>query len=203
MAERDQEKYRAQTEALYAAIGKFAVKFEQMVFLMQSTVITILQLHGLKNQLLATALLADLTADPIRKIFGSVLIEARENDAADKRIVDNILKRVQSLIERRNDVLHRVWFVGWASADQTEFDRVASVRFKNTKSGPEFKQLKYSTEDFDRLSDEAEEIKGLIGRLDGVWCQLNHIRQIFLSTMMEVSGSFRARRRGLDLSPSI
>jgi len=49
MAERDQEKYRAQTEALYAAIGKFAVKFDQMVYSMQSTVITILQLHGLKT----------------------------------------------------------------------------------------------------------------------------------------------------------
>jgi len=93
-------------------------------------------------------------------------MEARGNDAADERIVDNILKRVQLLIERRNDVLHRVWFVGVALVDQTEFDRVASLRFKNTNRSPEFKRLKYSMEDFDRLSDEAEELKGLIDRLD-------------------------------------
>src|SRR5687767_164011 len=102
-----QEKYKAQTEELYAAIWRFAVKFEHVCHAMSNTILWALQSDGLRTQRLADAVLAGLTADPLRKIFGAVLAEVRADDEQDKKIIANVLKRVQKLTERRNDVIHR------------------------------------------------------------------------------------------------
>jgi hypothetical protein len=168
MEEKDrQEKHAIQTEELYAAIGRFAVKFEHVCHVMSSTIVLALQSDGLRTQSLANAVSAGLTADPLRKIFGAILAEARDDDENDKKIITNVLTRVQRLTERRNDVIHRTWFVGWASLEDQDFAGASGFKFVNTNKGVEFRDISYTVSVFDDLSAEADELSDIIQRMSG------------------------------------
>jgi len=67
------KKYKAQTDDLYRAIGKFTVKFEHVVFSLRQGIIFILSHNGLQNQQLSNILLSDLTAYPMSLLQNSKL----------------------------------------------------------------------------------------------------------------------------------
>ena len=160
-------KFREQTEALYAALGRFAVNFEHVCHNMVTVVSLILHQDGLRSQSLANCLLADLTADALRRVFGAVVAEVRKDDNDEIRALDNVLSRTQRLTQQRNDVIHRMWFIGWASPDQEDFAKASSWKFKNTKRGAEFQPREYSVAEFDELSEHADEIAAIIERMGG------------------------------------
>ncbi len=181
--------HRVQTDELYAAIGRFAVKFEHVVHAMQMTVLQTLQVNGLSSQPLANAVTAGLTAEPMTRMFGAVVAEARRSDPGEneRRIISNLLKRIRALTEQRNDVIHRTWFVGWASPDQSSFEETVSWKFKNTGDGATFSPRSSTAADFDELSKTADELTELVNRVTG--CIL--LNQP-VSAMMSLDGSGRA-----------
>jgi len=134
-----QKKYEEQTEQRYAAIGRFAVKFEHVCHSMHNAIIFALHSHGLTNQRLANAVLEGLTA-PLRRIFGAVIAEIKADKLVgdEKKILTNVLKRIAELTESRNDVIHRMWFVGWAAETDEDFSRVGGWKFKNTSKALNF-----------------------------------------------------------------
>jgi hypothetical protein len=167
-AERKQ-KYEQQTEQIYAAIGRFAVKFEHVCHAMHSGVMNILQQRGLQDQKLANAVLEGLTAEPLRRMFAATVAQIRGDQLTgdEKRIFKNILRRVIELTETRNDLIHRTWFVGWAAPTDEDFSTVAGWKFKNTNQGVEFRPLQYTPSDFDGFSAQADELADIINRLNG------------------------------------
>ena len=126
-----------------------------------------LELAGLRNQNIGQAMLEGLTADPLRKTFAAVSAESCKGqlDDSEQWIVANVLNRVDKLTQARNDVLHRMWFVGWASEYQEDFSTVDGVKHKNTYKGTEFRHLHYTRADFDDLSEQADELFKLVNRL--------------------------------------
>jgi hypothetical protein len=158
-------KRREQSEALYAAIGRFAVKFEHLCFRMSTCIIFVLHDDGLRTQHLANALLADLTAYPLLQSFRAMVAELRKNDSNDMRILNNVSNRIEELIEERNDVLHRTWFVGAASDRQQDFSKAPSWKFRKTRTGPKFKPREGSVDEFNTLSSEAAELTNIILRI--------------------------------------
>jgi len=154
-------KYEKETAELYAAIGRFAVQFEHVCHAMTETVQAILHAAGLKNQRLGWAVLAGLTAEPLRAIFGATLAEVRK-DADDLKIIGKLLSNVQELTSQRNDMIHRTWFVGWATVENPDFSTVGGIKYVNTKAGTDFRTLEYTCADFDALSQRAEELTGII-----------------------------------------
>ncbi len=185
-----QEKYEKQTEELYAAIGRFAVKFEHVCHAMHSGIASILQGDELQSQRFANAVLEGLTAEPLRRIFSALVAEVRGDQLVDneKRIFANILKRITELTERRNDIIHRMWFVGWAAPADEDFSKVAGWKFANTNKGVEFRALEYTAADFDLRSVEAEELATLIDRLNGCL----HLGRPFANNfLLETDGTVR------------
>ena len=162
-----EEKYKAQTKDWYAALGQFVVQFEHVCSNMESCIIFALHGDGLRNQNLAQALLADLTAAPLLQSFRAIVAELRKNDPEDLRILDDVSKRVAKLIEDRNEVVHRTWFVGWAAEEQEDFSIVDSWKFKKTRRGPEFKPKSYTATDLDDLSKNAADLAKIIFRMNG------------------------------------
>jgi hypothetical protein len=163
------QKYEQQTEQVYAAIGRFAVKFEHVCHAMYSGVMNLLQQHGLQNQRLANGVLEGLTAEPLRRMFAATVAEVRGDQLVgdEKRIFSNVLKRIIQLTETRNDLIHRTWFVGWAAPTDEDFSTVAGWKFKNTNQGVEFRPLQYAPADFDSLSTQADELADIVNRLNG------------------------------------
>ncbi len=119
--------------------------------------------------MLCNAVLEGLTADPLRRMFASTVAQVRGDRLVgdDKRILKNILKRVVELTETRNDIIHRMWYVGWAAAEDNDFSSVSGMKFKNTTQGVEFRGLHYTSQDFDNHSSQADDLTKVIQRLDG------------------------------------
>ena len=159
--------YKEQTDDIYRSIGKFSVKFEQIVHSMSLGITMMLSMNGLNNQQLAHIMLAELTAYPTKSIFGAMIAEIRELSDRDRQIVNGILKRVQDLIDRRNDIVHSTWFVGWASPENPVFDEVSGHKLTRGKSGAGVKGFKFKSKDVDELSDECDLVNELVMRLWG------------------------------------
>jgi len=134
---------------------------------MTECIIFALNSDGLRTQNLAWALLADMNANALLQSFRAVVAELRKNNADDMRILDNVIKRVEALIKQRNDIIHRTWFIGSASGQGEELYKVDSWKFKKTSEGAKYKPRKGSVDEFNTLSNEAEEISNIIMRISG------------------------------------
>ncbi len=160
-----QQKFEAQTAEVYQAIGKCSVKFEHVTFTMQQAITFLLHKGGLKNQRLANVILADLTANPLKSIFQAMIPESSELSQEESNICDKIFFRTQKLIERRNDIIHSTWFVGWANPDDTDFSEVTGAKRARGKQGAVFKSLKHTAADFEAFARECDEVAELLHRL--------------------------------------
>jgi phosphopantetheinyl transferase (holo-ACP synthase) len=105
------EQYEKQTEEIYTATGRFTVKFEHVCEAMNTGIVAMLDFAGLRNQRIAQAVLAGLTAAPLRTMFAAVLAESCKDrlDDSEQKIISNVLSRVTKLIESRNDIIHRTY----------------------------------------------------------------------------------------------
>jgi UDP-2,3-diacylglucosamine pyrophosphatase LpxH len=146
-----------QSEALYASIGRFVVRFEWVCEQMTSCIIFVLHGDGLRTQNLAWALLADLNANALLQSFRAVVAELRKDHAGDMLILEKVSTSVEALIKQRNDVIHRTWFIGWGSGQEVD-----SWKFKKTKAGAKYKPRKGSVDEFNTLSNEADELAKII-----------------------------------------
>lgn len=159
------KRYTEQTDDIYRAIGRFTVKFEQLVFFMRQGITSFLSQNGLKNQKLSNIILADQTAYPIKTIFGSMIPEIVNLNEQERRIVKAILKQVQDLIDERNNIIHSTWFVGWAHPDDTDFSNAPGHKLTKGKAGAGVKAFDYTSADFDKFSDKCDSASELIQRL--------------------------------------
>lgn len=159
--------YENQTNELYASLGKFVVKFEQVCHTMQTAIIFILDDSGLKNQQIANILLADHTAEPLRSILLSLIGETVSINKKEKEIIKNIFARIQQLIGSRNDIAHSMWFIGWSNDTMIDFSEASGYKLHKNKDGSSTKIFKYKKVDFETLSKEAEILSELIFRLYG------------------------------------
>ena len=160
-------KYDSQTGQLYEAIGRCAVKFEHVCFSMHQGITLLLSVNGLQNQRLSQVLLADLTAYPLKSILQALIAEIVSLPPPDKSICDKIFIRIQKLIERRNDIVHSTWFVGWASSEDTDFSMVNGHKWARGKQGADLKQATYASADFDAFANECDAVAALVHRLWG------------------------------------
>lgn len=165
--EERQNNFHDQTGELYRAYGEFAVKFEHVCHAVHTAMVFMLHMEGLKNQQVAHGLLAGLTADPLRSIFAMLVAETQQLDNQEKHIVNSVLKRFQKLTERRNDVLHGTWFIGWGHPSDTDFSVASGIKHHRSNKGASSKSFKFSTVEFQVLTREAEALAAIFQRLHG------------------------------------
>lgn len=161
-------KYKEQTEDIYRSIGHFAVQFEQIVFAMRFGIRMILSTHGLNNQQLSNILVADLAAMSISKIFKSMIMETSPLCKDEEKIFKAIMKKVNDMIEKRNDVIHSTTFVGWASESDTDFSEASGHKLVKSADGIKVKSFHEKSVYFDDLTLECTNIIELVNRFWGI-----------------------------------
>lgn len=166
-----QETYEKQTAQLYAGLGEFVAQFEQMIFAMRY-VLPMAFGGGRDLTALIAPAYAELTADPLRRVFGATMAIAidqsqlpPEEKAVGYKVLKGIVKRVQTLTEKRNEIVHGTWFIGWASSDQTDFSKASGFKPKNTKDGVSHKNISRTRADFDDLIIDCLEASCLVKRM--------------------------------------
>lgn len=149
-----------QEHDLHAAIGEFAVSFTLVCMAMEDCIIRAMEHAGLKEANLTRSLLVGYTARPLLESFKTVVTEMRKNDGDDMRILANVSKRMQNLIEERNDLMHGTWFIGWSLAltDEEDFSKAIGQRYKRTKDGLKMVAKVGTVEQFNKMSKEADHL---------------------------------------------
>jgi hypothetical protein len=117
-----------------------------------------------QTQQLAFAKL-EIVAGQLLPKFNKAVVKLYGDNPEEMRIFSNISERIASLIDKRNDVIHRTWFVE-AGSEGEEFSKAPSWKFKKTKNGPEFKPKVWKVGDFDEPLKEAKELADIVFRLD-------------------------------------
>ncbi len=167
------EEYDADIEKMYASLGRFVIAFENVCHSMHLAIVLILQKHGLQNQSMTNALLAGMTADPLRSAFMGVLGTLEIDDPTGKKVIQNTLRRVQELTRKRNDIIHNHWFVPGLQMDLPNlgvfrsFPGALGNKWKNTKEGPKYHFPTHTAEDFNNLTLEAKLLRRMILHIYG------------------------------------
>jgi len=160
----EEDRWRKQRDPWYAALGRFVVQFEHICHRMKACIIDAEGNFNSPNQQVAFAELDRLTAGPLLDRFKKAVAKLRSDYPDEMQIFDNISQRLEDLIDKRNDVIHRTWFVEWG---EEEFSKAHSWKFKRSESGPQFKPLELEASDFDALLEEAKELTDIVLRIDG------------------------------------
>lgn len=160
-----ERKFKEQKTALYSAFGRFAVNFELVCFALRQGIFWMLNSGGLRKERLADILLTDLTAKPLQNIYRSMASEIQELSNNDRRVIKNIFKRIDDLIEKRNDIIHATWFIEWASPKDTDFSEARGIKPDRDKKGGKIKLFRFKIKDFNELSKEAFVLLQLISNL--------------------------------------
>lgn len=166
MDKEKQEKFDLQTNDLYRAYGRFAVNFEHMCSSIRTCILFAFQLQ---KQELLRVLLADQTADPLIKKLRAIISIIFRKKAEEIKHIDPLFKFCISIIEKRNEIIHGTWFIGWASSEQTEFDSANGKKDKIKSEGVKTYSFYYKAETFDDLTEKVIIAKNLLDRLGGVF----------------------------------
>lgn len=141
---------------------------------MQLGIRFLLRRSGLNNEQLISIILADQTSYPIKSMLQAMVGEVCNLDESDRQIASKIFKRVGELIEKRNDVIHSTWFVGWASTEATDFGEIDGHKLSKGKDGASIKGFKYTKSNFELLANECELVAKLVHRLCGLLATGNY-----------------------------
>jgi hypothetical protein len=157
----------SQAKALYEAIGRFVVEFEQACHEIQICVVFILWKAGLHDQRVSQIVIAGMTAEPLRTLFESLVGQQVPLNEIEKKMVKNAISRFQKLTSDRNDVIHTTWNIGWGDGTYDDFSTASGSKFHKNKDGAAAKSFENKAEDFALLTQEARELHDVFQRLNG------------------------------------
>ena len=153
----------------YEKIGHFVVRFEQAIEIMRICILVILEQQGLKNESLAIAVTARIGAYDILDILRSAIaVYLGDNpDPHLSKVSQELFKRTQELLVRRNQFLHSLWLDREPSYDAANL----GYSFSNTKEGVKLKWLPTLAEldtDIEKASSTLNMLCALNGIIGGV-----------------------------------
>jgi hypothetical protein len=161
------KKWQEQGDPWYAALGRFIVMFEWLCHEVKTCIVEAegnFNHPGTQIQQLAFAQLEELPAGRLIGRFNEALTYLCANSPEELEILDSIAKRLKVLKDKRNNIVHGAWLVGFGDGD---FSKASSRKFKRGENAPEFKPLELQAQDFDGLEAEARELADMIMIIGG------------------------------------
>ncbi len=163
------EQREAQTESLYAKVGKIAVLGEHVNFAMHACSLQVLQMKGLPQNYAETVLVGQ-NLENMRRTWESLMKVHYADDADAIGMINHLSNRLDNIIRRRNDTVHRLWFVGWGNEETESYDVADSIKGtrdtgKNGQGG-----VKYTNKDkndFEEIIEEMQKLNKLVLRFMG------------------------------------
>ena len=153
---------------LHEAIGRFVVAFELVVAELRSACRLMLERSGLglKNQPLATIVLARVSAAELTECAGAMYREFRPDDPEGAQALEPILKRIDRLRESRNKLIHAAWTLGLPKEPGNVEHVAHSLSFgRDRRTGQIVREMVLRPADFDELTTEATSLQIYATRL--------------------------------------
>lgn len=117
----DREK---QTAVLYEHVGRIVVDVEHLNQAMYIACLFILTSHGLP-QPYASTVLAGMNLEPMRRMWTALMKQHMEGDKKALEMIDHVSGRIDKANSARNQIVHKVWYIGWGN-DETETYEIAA-----------------------------------------------------------------------------
>lgn len=147
MDEEQRKLFESQTKEQFEELGRFVQQFEQMVNAVRFACLQ-LTTRGVEHQRLMNIIFhhRSLTAGPLfeimRSLFGEIVNDEKNSiEKNEVTAINGVLQQIhteyQSLLERRNTLLHGTWYIGWVSENQKDFSEFLVSKFKATSKGVE------------------------------------------------------------------
>ncbi len=205
-SERD-KRLATQTMEQFAALGRFVQEFELAVLAVR---LCLSQLLGdgsaRKNRMLNGVLYHQaLTAAPLIDMLACVIFEmleaegdqfSKEERADITSIVGEVAKRLRTLCEIRNNLLHGTWFIGWASQGATDFPLTEGTVHRFTPSARGVKSRDKLPKSLNDLRSYIEDAKAVKQFMNGLLMCVGPIRH-------PVGSAFVKGTHGLEPRPTV
>lgn len=109
-----------QIEDLYASVGRITVLTEHLNHAMVDACSLLLKGRDGNDEFVKTAL-AGQKLENARRTWEAMLKLAFRDDEATTKIIDHLSARVDNVNKRRNDTIHRVWYIGLRDPQTNSF----------------------------------------------------------------------------------
>ncbi|MBS2538250.1 hypothetical protein KGQ20_36415 [Catenulispora sp. NF23] len=125
-----------ESDAIYHYIGVYIVEFSSIVSLMRHFVSSFISPDAeYGGNPMLDSVFDKMTADPIRTSFFALCREYAHLEDEDERIRATLNAHVQRMTERRNEIAHADWHVGWVIADTDEVVPPTATKIHVAKDG--------------------------------------------------------------------
>ena len=163
------EDREAQTKRLYAKVGKIVVLGEHLNFAMLQCSHKVLEVSGLPQNYAQTAIFGQ-TLEPMRRTWESLMKVHYAGDADAIGMIDHLSDQLDNIIGRRNDTVHRLWFIGWGNEETESYEVAGSIkgtRAIGKKKGGGVKYTDKDTKDFEKIIEGMQKLTALVARFEG------------------------------------
>jgi hypothetical protein len=101
-----------QIEGLYASVGRIAVLSEHLNHAMAQTCALLLKGRNDNHELADTAV-AGHNLESMRRVWVAMMKLAFREDNVTTDMIDHLSERIDKAAQRRNDTIHRLWYIGY------------------------------------------------------------------------------------------
>jgi hypothetical protein len=160
------EEREAQTEKLYAKVGKIAVLGEHLNSAMFQCCCQVLRVRGLPQNYAQTALIGQ-NSENMRRTWESLMKVFYAGDPKAIGMIDHLSNRVDNVTQRRNNTVHRLWFIGWGNEETESYEAASGikpVRDIEKKGVGGVKYTEKDSKDFEEINDELQKLTSLVMR---------------------------------------
>lgn len=126
----------------FALIGRYIVAFEEVLEAMRTTINSILLRNGLDDTDMRVIVTTGLTASPLKDIFRSFVLrdvylwqQSDETKENMRLVLREILKQVDELTTKRNDIVHGTWEMGSNTFDPEVRTPMFGFKYKHSGQG--------------------------------------------------------------------
>ncbi len=161
------EQHEVQTEQLYATVGKIAILGEHLNFAISGCCSQVLEVKGLPQHY-ARIVLIGQKLEIMRGSWESLLKAYYAGDSDDIDMIDHVSKRLNNVIIRWSDVLHRLWLIGWRDKEIESYD--VSNRIKDVGSS---------------IKDILESCEEIIGEMSTLTSLVNRFRSCLVLAILQ------------------
>jgi hypothetical protein len=153
--------YRRQTDDAFRAVGRYVVVFSQLIGRMRNTLAERLSEGRTVPPAVPELALGEATAQQIAVAFFSICRFIGQFDKSEQKIEAKLRNEVNAIIEKRNDVAHGDWWIGFAPYDADRINLPTLVRIRPLRADFE-KVVELSAADLDAQSDDVVQLINIL-----------------------------------------
>jgi hypothetical protein len=152
-------------DELFRGLGRYMFEFSRIFAWMRIMIVSRVAQHK-EHPMVGELLLAEATASQMTNAFCSICIEVAELEGEDKRIMQAVRGQLMRELERRNDIAHGDWMVGWVGEAEHGSGELGTGPHLVQRIKPARKQgmrveNEYTHEEFETAGDYVQELRNV------------------------------------------